>query len=78
MISGIPFIMESLPDIDKNRAFVFTVTSDSTLNKTDMKGYTKGIYIPSNRDAVIIGLSYTNNVYFRYRNNGKWQALKIL
>ena len=66
-------IINSAPE--GSRAFIFTVSSGFNITSSlQITTYSKGIYIPYGKDALMLAADYTRSLFVAFRNNEIWEA----
>lgn len=66
-------IINSAPE--GSRAFIFTVSSGFNITSSlQITTYSKGIYIPYGKDALMLAADYTRSLFVAFRNKEIWEA----
>lgn len=66
-------IINSVPE--GSRAFIFTVSSGFKITSSlQITTYSKGIYIPYGKDALMLAADYTRSLFVAFRNKEIWEA----
>ena len=66
-------IINSAPE--GSRAFIFTVSSGFNITSSlQIATYSKGIYIPYGKDALMLAADYTSSLFVAFRNKEIWEA----
>ena len=66
-------IINSAPE--GSRAFIFTVSSGFNITSSlQITTYSKGIYIPYGKDALMLAADYARSLFVAFRNKEIWEA----
>lgn len=76
IVRGDLSVIKALPLKNENAHYCFTVDSPIPFGSYTLPTYSKGIYIASWSDAVLIAVDFTGVLYIGFRNNGKWERFR--
>ena len=69
---------DNAPLITDTESYLWRAASDFPCGSITIPTYTTGIYITNGgSDGIIIGVDYSNNLYFGFRNGSTWGCRKI-